>query len=165
MAAARVFATLALMGCGSSSHGDSLPTKSDRCLADAQAGKRPIAVPSKPLHRPGDPTPLEVPSSAVDGKRISGETMIEPDTQTQFEMQAVGVDQTSAAFQLCLDTTGTPIAVERLSSTCFPRFDERLRTTIFTWRYSPYSLDGAPKTVCTRLNYVYVRPRPRRAVD
>jgi len=78
---------------------------------------------------------LEVPPSAIDGKRISGETMIEPDTHTQLEMQGVGVDQTSAAFDVCLDPMGIPTAVELVSSTCFPRFDEKLRTTILTWRY------------------------------
>ncbi len=98
----------------------------------------------------------------VEGRRISGDKLIIPDDETRTAIQRNGVAKTSAAFKLCIDTVGLPASVELMSSSCFPRYDERLRSRIKTWRYSPYSVDGVPKAVCTRIIYIYSNGPRRR---
>ena len=70
-------------------------------------------------------------------------------------MQMAGVSKTSAAIKLCLDATGVPTTVDVYSSSCFPRYDADLASTIRAWRYSPYMVDGVALAVCTRVIFVY----------
>ena len=148
-------ATLVLLACGCGG-APAIPTVSDHCITDAVAYNRKISEEfRRPAPKPDTPPPLEVKRELVEGRRIAGTTAILPDESTLVEMRRRGVVETTASFRLCLGTDGVPTEVRRLSSTCFPRYDERMRKTIETWRYSPYSVDGIPKDVCTEIRFLY----------
>lgn len=148
------------VGCGGPSA--AFPTVSEACIKDASTYNRTISEEFRhPTAKPNAEPPLEVSRELVEGHRVAGDTAIRPDDMTAYEMARRGVIETTASFALCLDTTGVPVSVSRISSTCFPRYDEKIRTAMLTWRYSPYSVDGVPKDVCTTINFLY-RQRPRK---
>lgn len=150
-----------VVGCGGPSA--AFPTVSDSCIKDATTYNRTISAEFRhPTAKPNSEPPLEVARELIEGRRTSGKTTILPDDMTAYEMAQRGVIETTASFALCLDTSGVPASVTRMSSTCFPRYDEKIRTTMLTWRYSPYSVDGVPKKVCTTINVLYRQPRRRR---
>ena len=149
-----LLALTALCGCVES--GSTFPVVSDECIADAVTYNRTAADAFRPPPpKPNAEPPLEVARELVEGRRTSGDTMVIPDDRTKDEMRSRGVVETTASFAFCLDTVGTVVSARRVSSSCFPRYDERIRKTILTWKYSPYSVDGVPKEVCTGVNFRY----------
>lgn len=149
------------VGCGGPSA--SIPVVSQVCIKDATTYNRTISEEFRhPTARPNVEPPLEVSRELIEGRRVSGETAIRPDDLTAHRMAEYGVIETTASFALCLDTAGVPLSVSRTSSTCFPRYDEKIRTAMMTWRYSPYTVDGVAKDVCTTVNFIYRQPRRRR---
>lgn len=150
-----------VVGCGGPTA--ALPVVSTVCIKDATAYNRTISEEFRhPTAKPNAEPPLEVSRELIEGRRVSGDTAIRPDDMTTSQMADLGVIETTASFALCLDTAGVPVSVSRMSSTCFPRYDEKIRTAMLTWRYSPYSVDGVPKEVCTTINFLYRQPRRRR---
>ena len=147
----------AVSSCGGRiDHLAAYPTVSRTCIENAEANGTTVPEDfGAPPTPDSTPPPLDVPASAIEGKRISGVTQIRPDYETQRAMADAGVVETTASFKLCLDTSGVPTSAMRLSSTCFPRYDETIRTRMLTWRYTPYSVDGLPKEVCTQISYLY----------
>lgn len=156
---ALLFAIAVVSGCGPTS---TFPVVSEACITDATTYNRTISEEFRhPTEKPSTKPPLEVARELVEGRRTSGNTLIIPDDQTKTEMRDRGVIETTASFRLCLGVDGVPMSVTRVSSSCFPRYDERIRTTIETWRYSPYAVDGVPVEVCTGINFLYRQARRR----
>lgn len=150
---ALVLVLVAGVGCGTTT-GSTLPVADNQCLDDAAHGRRageaaPAAAAS------GKPAPLEVAVELVEPLRISGEKMVLPDDPTKDAIRDRGVTGTTAVFELCLDAAGVPSEVTRQRSSCFPRYDQRIRTAMLAWRFSPYLVDGRATEVCTAINFVY----------
>lgn len=150
--------------CACVESGSTLPVVSEQCIADAVSYNRTISEEFRhPTERPaGKPAPVQVAPELVEGRRLSGTTMIIPNDGTKEEMANRGVIETTASFELCLDAAGVPVSARRMSSTCFPRYDETIRTTMLTWRYSPYTIDGVATEVCTGVNFLYKQSARRR---
>ena len=148
-------------GCGGPS--STLPVVNSACIADAVTYNRTISEEFRhPTEKPNSKPPVEVARELIEGSRTSGNTQIIPDDRTKTEIANRGVIETTASFRLCIGIDGVPTSVSRVSSSCFPRYDELIRTTIETWRYSPYRIDGVPVEVCTGINFLYKQPRRRR---
>ena len=156
-----LFVVAAGSGCGGPS--STFPVVSEACIADAVTYNRTVSEEFRhPTKKPKTRPPVEVARELIEGSRTSGNTQIVPDDRTKTEMADRGVIETTASFKLCLGIDGVPMSVTRMSSSCFPRYDETIRTTIETWRYSPYSVDGVPAEVCTTINFDYQQGGRRR---
>lgn len=53
----------------------------------------------------------------------------------------------------CIEPDGTTSAVKTVRSTGFVEIDRITRTTVETWRYAPYRVDGRPTRVCTTIDF------------
>ncbi len=145
-----VLVLVGVVGCGSTTTGSTLPIADNQCLDDAAHGRRAEPDPAQAASGP-----VAVAVELVEARRLSGEKQVLPDDQTKDAIRARGVTGTTALFKLCLDASGVPTEVTRQRSSCFPRYDERIRTTMLAWRFSPYEVDGHATEVCTSVNFVY----------
>lgn len=149
------------LGCAASQNGSGTePMLDNVCVAEARAANRePISsAPQYQAVADGDvpvDTPLEVSSSELENSRRSGTTLLLPDGDTRDEMLEQKVSRISASFKLCLDETGKPSSIERITSSCSPRYDADIQRGMTEWRYKPYQKDGAAIPVCTTVVFVY----------
>lgn len=152
-----VLVLVGVLGCGSTTGstttGSTLPIADNQCLDDTAHGRH--AEPDPAQAASGKPAPVAVAVELVEARRLSGEKHVLPDDATKDAIRDRGVTGTTALFRLCLDVSGVPSEVTRQRSSCFPRYDERIRTAMLAWRFSPYEVDGHATEVCTSVNFVY----------
>jgi hypothetical protein len=118
------------------------------------AAPLPLAVPAAPV------APMVIAPQALDANRIAGVHDIAPDSATELQIQRSGTDRVVASFQLCVSPDGSVSGVTAVRSTGFAAFDAKITTAIReTWRYRPFLVDGAPATVCSKVNFGYA-PKP-----
>jgi len=135
-----------------------MPTADRACLVHAHQSEMHGAQfqPTQAVRRTTAPlAPIEVPPSAIAGKRTSGRTSIAPDEDTRRAIHIAGVTRTCPWFRICLDPSGVPSHVDVLRTSCFPRYDGQIVDTILQWRYSPFEINGAAVAVCTSVVLCY----------
>lgn len=59
------------------------------------------------------------------------------------------------AYKLCIDTAGAVAVVEMLKPSGFPMYDAKLQREMRLWRYTPFTVDGVAKPVCTSVTFIY----------
>lgn len=102
------------------------------------------------------PEPPEVVApDLMEGRRIAGEPRILPPEVVRRRMLRSGQRSTRAVLKMCLDRSGRVVETTVLSSSGHPEYDRALRLGVRTWRYHPYTIDGARVAVCTALTFVY----------
>ena len=122
-------------------------------------------LPAPPPPSRGKRAPLMFIENAklIAGKRISGERNIGPDEHTLRAIERArpkGMSRDTklvGTFRICLDASGVPESVLPLRSTGSAEYDAKIMTTMRTWRYSPYLVDGEAVPVCTPVTFVYRR--------
>ena len=92
-------------------------------------------------------------ASVVEGKRISGRTLITPDIDTQKDMANRRLSHLHASLRVCLDETGHVESVLPVQSSGYANYDARLIGTIRTWVYSPLQVDGEARPFCTMVSF------------
>jgi len=146
---------------GSQGRNSGVPLVNQSCIDDAIANHRTQLPYPKPPGETSEPPPstppVEVAPSLLEGQRISGEKRIIPDDTTKDEIAKRHISGITATFKICLDTSGMPKSVDRLYSSCFPRYDADIRSGMKEWRYSPYMKDGQPVPVCTAVTFIYTQ--------
>jgi TonB family protein len=102
-----------------------------------------------------DPAVLQQLAIPGRGRRISGETDIQPSDETQSLMIFEGVTGVSGTIALCVSPSGV-VAEERMwKSTGYDDYDEKLLAAVHEWRYRPYLHDGTPVPVCSTVEFKY----------
>ena len=96
--------------------------------------------------------PQNVPPSMLEKLRIRGNAKIEPDAATKT---AIAGKTTTAAFKLCVDTSGRVSSVSMLKSSGHPDYDRKLDREMRRWGYKPYLVNGLAVPVCTAVTIIY----------
>lgn len=91
----------------------------------------------------------------MEGRRIVGERRIVPDDATKSEIAQYRASKITGTFRLCLDEAGHVESVLPMRSTGFPAYDRDLLAKMSLWKYSPYTIDGQPVSVCTGITFIY----------
>ncbi len=101
----------------------------------------------------GDPG--VVAPTVLESNRISGQKIIPPDDETKVEMAQAGKTKLVAAYKLCIDTAGAVTVLQMLKPSGFPTYDAKLQREMRLWRYTPFTVDGVAKPVCTSVTFIY----------
>jgi hypothetical protein len=89
---------------------------------------------------------------------VAGELVIIPDNDTMTEIHRHANDSAIAVFHVCIAETGEPQSVELVRASCFPRWELEIAHTVMnTWRYAPFTSNGAPQPVCTHVTFAYAQ--------
>jgi protein TonB len=112
-------------------------------------------VPELPLPPRLEPKARTVPPTAMSALRISGNTQIHPSPMVKKEISADGKQQVVGVVKVCLSASGTIASATMLSSTKYPPYDEALLAGVRSWRYRPYTIDGAAVPACSAVSFVY----------
>ena len=129
------------------------PSGRRRCHTDPVELEREPPAGSPP--EPADERPPRVISGrALEALRIRGNKNILPDEEDRRAMADSGRG-TVAVAMMCLGQDGRVARLWLKRSSCFPRYDAKLKAEIRAWRYRPFRIDGAPVPVCTRVSIIY----------
>lgn len=108
---------------------------------------------------PAPPNHVNITPQALENLRVAGQRVIEPDASTKHQIEADHVRIVYVSFVACIDTTGAIASTELLSSSRYPDWDDKVRTTMLkTWRYRAYEVKGKPTPACTALTQTYKNP-------
>ena len=99
--------------------------------------------------------PQNVPPTLLEGQRIAGTKLIQPDDVTKLQIQQSGKDRIVGSYKLCLSVSGVPSAIAMLKSTGFPAYDAKIQAEMRNWRYKPYMVNGRAVPVCTAVTFIY----------
>jgi hypothetical protein len=99
--------------------------------------------------------PRTVAPTALEAQRIAGEMTIVPDDQTKTAISRARKRRLVGSFKLCITTEGQVASVVMLKSTGFSSYDQKIKRELYTWRYSPFRIDGRPESVCTAVTFIY----------
>lgn len=100
--------------------------------------------------------PRRIDPKLFQGLRISGETQLHPSTTTQNVMLRDGVNHVSGTIQVCITTDGGVASTSLVRSTKYSDYDATLLSEVRTWRYQPYTLNGAPVPACSYVTFNYM---------
>jgi TonB family protein len=119
-----------------------------------------VVVVGGAMASPAPPPPLLPPSdvvapTALEVLRVSGEKLIVPDEATKIEIFRSGKTKLVTTYKICVDAAGSVSALNLLKSSGFPDYDAKLLTTMWTWRYRPYLVEGVARPVCTSVTFIY----------
>jgi TonB family protein len=127
-------------------------------------GGDPCGVVSAPPPPPPPPPPPAPPQNVaptlLEGNRIAGEKMIQPDDVTKVEIQRSGKEKIVGSFKLCVTVGGDIASVNMLKSTGFGAYDQKLMRGMRQWKYRPYMVNGKAVPVCTAVTFIYTQPQP-----
>ncbi|MEO8701476.1 MAG: hypothetical protein ABI867_15625 [Kofleriaceae bacterium] len=112
----------------------------------------PPPLPPPPTGKSDGPP---VPPAALEALRLTGSTAILPDAATKVAIARTGADRIVGSFKLCVDATGTVGHVSTLKTTRHPDYDAKISSTIGTWTFKPYAVNGKPIPVCTAVTVIY----------
>jgi TonB family protein len=96
-----------------------------------------------------------VPPTVLQGLRISGETQIQAPDTAKTEMMRDGKDRTLGTLKICIATDGGISSASVAASTKYAAYDAKLLSTVRSWRYRPYLVNGTPMPVCSTVTFVY----------
>lgn len=94
----------------------------------------------------------------LDKFRVHEDTQIVPDAATVAEMQAAGVSRVVGTFKLCVDQTGAVTEIQRIKSTGYPAYDQKIQGQMERWKYKPITVDDKPGSLCTATTFIYTLP-------
>lgn len=94
-------------------------------------------------------------AAVLAGLRISGETQIQPSSSTQSQMMRDGVDRVRGTVKLCIGTDGAITSAALAASTRYADYDDRLLSSVQSWRYRPYSVNGVAVRACSIVSFIY----------
>jgi hypothetical protein len=106
----------------------------------------------------GGGTTVEAP--VLKGRRISGQTNVQPSDETQSLMIFEGRTSVSGTIALCVSISGVVTKERMWKSTGYADYDQELLAAIHDWRYRPYVLNGAPAPVCDKVEFQYRMEAP-----
>jgi hypothetical protein len=89
------------------------------------------------------------------GKRIEGSADIPPSEFDVLVMRRAHKHRVVAAVKLCVDGSGAVRGLDLVKSSKLSIYDRRLCEVIKDWRYRPWTIDGAPVSICTGQVFVY----------
>ncbi len=109
---------------------------------------------------PPPPAPKVVAPTALEALRVSGEKNIVPDDATKMEIARSGKTKLMGVYKLCLAASGSIQSVSMIKSMGFTAYDTKIQTTMRTWVYRPFMLDGVATPVCTTVQFAYRQVDP-----
>jgi|GEM_PF-1720013 len=99
--------------------------------------------------------PRVVPANVISGKRIAGDGRILPPDGVKVQIAKDDRNQVIGAVLMCLDTSGRVAKLRIVRSTGYNAYDAKIMTTVRTWRYQPYRVNGTAVPVCTSITFIY----------
>jgi hypothetical protein len=125
--------------------------------ADQAPATETIPMPSPPKRENVEPIVFAPGVKSVEAKRVSGEKLIRPDSDTKRAIAHTKIQRASGTFRLCLDAHGDVIEVLPVRSTGYATYDREIIERMTLWKYSPFVIDGQSSPVCTHVTFVYTQ--------
>lgn len=63
--------------------------------------------------------------------------------------------QAIGSFRISVDATGAVTSVTAVKSTGYAAYDDKIVSEMRSWVFSPYLIDGKPRSVYTAITFVY----------
>ena len=101
------------------------------------------------------PKTVVVAPTVLTGLRLAGDTQIHPPTTVKTQMQRGGRDRVAGTVKLCLDARGSVASVAMIGTTKYSAYDAVLLDKVRTWRYRPYTVNGAAVPACSTVTFQY----------
>jgi protein TonB len=98
--------------------------------------------------------PQIVPQAALEAQRISGEKNIQPPNDVATAISRSGTKATGV-FKLCLNNGGGIQSIKMLKSTGYPAYDNKIKSTMNSWKYRPLMVNGKAVPVCTSVTFIF----------
>jgi TonB family protein len=105
--------------------------------------------------RPKPPTAV-ISTAVMSGLRLSGDTQIRPSSSTQNRMSRDGQTDVIGSVQLCIATDGSIASASTIKKTNYDEYDQALLEAVRSWRYRPYTVNGAAVKACSLVSFHYV---------
>jgi protein TonB len=102
-----------------------------------------------------DDTIDAVPDVVIEQRRIGGERRIYPPDTTKAAIVRDRLRRVVVTVKMCLSKGGTVQHLEVLRSSGYPEYDALIRSTMRTWKYSPFEVNGNAVPVCTSVTFIY----------
>ena len=118
------------------------------------------AAPPPPPPPPPPPATKVVAPTVLEALRISGEKNIVPDYATKMAIARSNTRKLMGVYKLCLAASGSIQSVSMIKSMGFAAYDTKIQTTMRTWKYRPFMLDGMATPVCTVVQFAYSQVDP-----
>ena len=94
--------------------------------------------------------------NVMTGLRISGDTQIRPSSSSQSRMSRDGQSDVIGSVQLCISTDGSIASASTVKTTRYDDYDQALLEAVRSWRYRPYTVNGAAVKACSVVSFHYV---------
>lgn len=98
--------------------------------------------------------PKIIPQKALEAKRISGTTQVQPPNNVAVKINRAG-KKVRATYKFCLNKSGRVKSVSRLASSGHPSYDNKIKGEIRKWKYRPFLVNGKPIEICSTVSFVY----------
>lgn len=89
------------------------------------------------------------------GLRIAGNEKIYPPDSVKVAMVHADQGMVQATIKLCVDASGGIESVKLMKSTGYRDYDALLTSTMQSWRYRPYKVNGVATPMCTVQIVIY----------
>ena len=144
-------------GPGDGPPGGDGPPAADPCTTGSPdcAPQSPPPETQKAATPPPPPQVHTLTPVRMNGLRVRGETAIRPSHDVVQQMVRADRFQTSAAFLLCIATSGAVSSVTLKKSSGYPEYDEALAAAARRWVYQPYTVNGTPVPACSMVTFQY----------
>jgi protein TonB len=124
----------------------------------------PACDPNSPLVNAPPPPPPEpvkkeepkiVPQVALEQQRIAGNKHVVPSDSDKLAIKRAGQSRVVTTVKMCLSSGGTVNRVDMLKSSGYPAYDQKIKSTMRTWKYKPFRVNGKAVPVCTSVTFIY----------
>ena len=111
--------------------------------------------PPPPSPRPAVASVASIRPSVLQGLRVAGETQLHPSEATQNLMIRSGTSHASGTVKVCISAAGDVSSAVMTRSTTYDEYDATILSAVRSWRYRPYTIDGAPVPACSFVTFHY----------
>ena len=101
--------------------------------------------------------PKQVAPSAIKQNRVSGTEQIQPPDADKNQISRDRKSRIIAVAKICLNESGGVSTARVIKSSGYPGYDRKIQSTMRSWRYKPFRVNGKPTPVCSTVTFVYMQ--------
>jgi protein TonB len=94
-----------------------------------------------------------VPQKALDAFKISGNENVQMPDAAATKARRDGKTLIVASAKLCLTAGGAIKSVRLIKKSGYSAYDSKITSTLRTWKYKPFKVNGKAVPVCTAVNF------------
>ena len=101
--------------------------------------------------------PKTVAPSAIKQNRVSGNSQIQPSDADKNQISRDRKSRIITVAKICLNVSGGVSSARVIKSSGYPGYDRKIQSTMRSWRYKPFRVNGKPTPVCSTVTFIYMQ--------